>query len=319
MRKATMMPDAVPPRLLLPADIPLSLQEDGGRLVPPGVLADAYRACLSAFGLLGRAVGATHTGATGGATDAETERHFCETFSGSCGRLQIAVLDPRGELGGASDALVRAASGGRLAVLDIPGGCGAATATLLGVVAELRRSGVVPRQPLDVLLVSGDKAPKAGEVAGDLLGRMADGLWRQGIVVRAIHVEWEMRDATSTTSLLHRWMTHAPDCRRHLVLVPNCSDFLKNNLAKAEDRLTEVFRWAAARGATVVWVEPELSPTKGLMAAVDKCKDLLATLGLSAKRDRPPTSHATCRHLLAEKGEHGTHVSLHYLRDPEAA
>lgn len=306
-------------RLIPPSDLPPELWSPtftGGRLSPPAALSGAYRAVLTRLGLSERVLEEGAAGAVGGESKEETDKHFAERFSGSCGRTQLAVLDPKDDLGATSDTLVKAAAGGQLAVLDVPSGCGAGAATLLSVIAELRRTGVVPRQPLDVTIVGGDVSPRAGQVAGELMSHLRPELRRQGVFVRFVPVMGDILDAKSTTALIERWADEARriGCTRRLVLIANCSGFMANKVNEAKERLGEVFRRAELEDAALVWVEPQTKKAGNMFKSMIKKLVGLASPPAGDVKDAGPLlSNAACGHLLSEASEHEVRLALHRL------
>ena len=199
-------------------------------------------------------------GAIGGESQEETDLHFAHRFDGSCARVELAVLDPKSELKDLSDHFIRAFSGGRVRLLDIPCGCGAASAALLTTVAELRRRNVIPREPLEVFLTGGDISDPARSYVHLIFEELKQTLRNQGIFVKVSLPRWDICDAASTTVLLDNWLTDAPDCNRSFLLIANFTGFLgtEKHLEKVEERMGEVFRWARARDSTAVWLEPPM-------------------------------------------------------------
>lgn len=278
------------------------------------LLGGAYRGVLEATGNLAHAMTATHDGETGGASAAEAAQHFVTAFTGSCARLKLALLDPKDQLAEASNLFFRSFAGGRVALLDAPCGSGAASAALLATLAELRRLEVLPAQPLDVFLVGGDISPDALNYAERLLQGMQADLRAQGIFVHSVFRSWDLMDELSTTALLHAWMVHAPNCRDHFMLTANFSGFLQDagRLKAANQRLEEMFRWAAVRRSTIAWIEPQTNAAmksmwprlfQGLLAKV------AAFFGSSAPA---PSTQPLCTEA---RFEHPFHVgSRHHVR-----
>ena len=125
-------------RLVKSSDLPRTLwQVDDGMLVLPAAVSRVYRNMLAEKGLMDEALNAhSDDGPVGGIKDSDTRRHFSARFSGSSARAQLAVLDPKDDLRNASDLFVKTFSGGKVGLLDIPCGAGAASAALLGCVAK---------------------------------------------------------------------------------------------------------------------------------------------------------------------------------------
>lgn len=260
-------------RLLPISEIPGDLWKDANLLQLSPDLAGSYRAVLEATGLLDMALSATAQGDIGGEGAKETADHFTRSFSGSCGRVQLAVLDPKESLGEASNHFIRTFSGGKVALLDIPSGSGAGSATVLSAIAHLRRQSILPRTPLDVWLVAGDKSQSALDNASRMLDALAPHLERQAIFIHPKYVLWDMLDAGSTIKLIHAWIKeHAPhDCREYFTLTANCSGFLQyeGNFKKAEAQLEQIMAWSGQLKSTFMWVEPSTNAaTQGMIPKI---------------------------------------------------
>ena len=245
-------------RILSPEDIPKSLWNGDNLLYLPRALRDVYRKILDSIDKLEEACKDSPRGSIGGDTLEETDLHFVHSFDGSCARVELAMLDPKDELENASDSFVQAFSGGRVRLLDIPCGCGAASAALLATVSELRRQNVLPREPLDVIVTGGDKSDPARNYAELVFGELKESLRNQGIFVSVSFHSWDVMDAASTTSLLDQWLSNQ-DCDRFFLLIANFSGILGNEgkIKKANERLGEVIRWTGARKSTIAWIEPQ--------------------------------------------------------------
>jgi hypothetical protein len=262
-------------RLLLSSDIPMTLWHRNERtLLIPGAICRTYKEMLAAKGLLRCAQDEDcDDGPVGGITEEDTRKHFATRFSGSVARTQLAVLDPMDELRGTSDLFVRALGGGRVGLLDIPCGAGAASIDLLAATAALREARRIPRQPLEVRLVAGDISECARVYALDMIEGMKEHLACQGIFVHEKIMEWNVLDAESTTALLHSWMEWAHDCREYIAILANFSGFLQKHgrFKDAQPQLNEIFRWTAQRRSTIVWIEPATNDaTQGFIPRVLK-------------------------------------------------
>lgn len=195
-------------------------------------------------------------GAQGGISEEETLKHFSGNFSGSCARVQFVALDPKEVFKTTRDAFTRMFSGSHLHILDIPCGAGAAGATLLCLVAELRAQGVLPRQPLLVTLVGGDISMPAQKLKRRLYRKLASRLKEFGIRVSPTVLDWDVEDEDQTTDLINRWVRNANHRAAALVLALNFSGFLQNKVKDCKGQLREILRYARAQQATVLWVEP---------------------------------------------------------------
>ena len=247
-------------KYLYPSDIPQPLWDGESTLSLPPPLGNAYRETLKMVGLLEEASKAHSPGTIGGESKEETDEHFAKSFSGSCARTQLAILDPKSVLGVTSDYFVNAFSGGRVRLLDIPCGCGAASATLLATVAELRRENIVPREPLDVFLTGGDISDTARSYADLMSNELQQDLRDQGIFLEYSFHSWDITEAASTTSFLDKWLTDSPFCEKSFLLIANWTGFLgdQNNRKKSEGQMDDVFQWAEENECAIAWLEPPM-------------------------------------------------------------
>jgi hypothetical protein len=254
-------------RLVHPDDLPVQLFACDTRCLRfSSGLAAGYRHVLNAHGLLEAAASAVHESDIGGAAAYQAERHFMTAYSGSCARIELAILDPHGTLVEASNAFISAFAGGKVGLLDIPCGGGAASASLLCTVAELRAQRIVPALPLAVQLVGGDISEAARGYAVEIFSAVDPYLRANGISVTVDFQPWDVRDAHSTSAVVHRWLGHTRQCREHFVLTANCSGFLQDggHFKEAHSQLNEIFRYAILQRSTIAWIEPQ---TKGAMAS----------------------------------------------------
>ncbi len=252
-------------RFLMPKDIPNSLWDGDNLLRLPIPLKIAYVETLTTNGLLEEALKVSSEASVGGESVEETDLHFARKFDGSCARVELAVLDPKEELRNASDYFIRAFSGGQIRLLDIPCGCGAASAALLTTVAELRRQRVLPREPLDVAIIGGDISDNARRYADCVFDALKKELRSQGIFVKVALYPWDVLDDASTTDLVDKWLRDQ-DCERFFLLISNFSGFLNNEgkIKKAREQLRQVINWAGTRRSTIAWIEPPTRQAKRL-------------------------------------------------------
>ncbi|EDY22426.1 hypothetical protein CfE428DRAFT_0551 [Chthoniobacter flavus Ellin428] len=289
-------------------------------LTLPSALGDAYREMIIESGLLDAALAAGNDedGPVGGVREEEAKRHFAQRFSSSCARVQIALVDPKGHLGEASNRLFHALAGGRVTLLDIPCGAGAATATLLLTIAALRRARVIPSLPLDVFVVGGDFSIHARNLCERLMSKIDPALRQAQIFVRHKHVEWDVCDPVSTTSLIQNWTSHGVDCDSYLVVAANFSGFLEKErkFDQAKPQLEEIFRWVGLFRSDVIWIEPQTNVAKDhfFPRLIRVFTGYLKRLFLPAKVAEQATAKSTCHcpHPLAPT--HALRVNLTLMR-----
>lgn len=248
-------------------DIPVSLWDaapsNAGSTHPkalrlPRMLIEAYGELLEELNLQAAAKDQSpnDVGPQGGITEEETRTHFSRNFSGSCARMQFVALDPTSVFKSTRDLFTRMFSGGRLHILDIPCGAGAAGATLLCLAAELRAHGVLPRHPLLVTLVGGDISIPAQKLNRRLYRKLSPRLNEYGIRVASAVLDWDVESAEQTSDLICRWTKSTHLRAATLVLALNFSGFLHNKVEPCKSQLREILRHSKAQQATVLWIEP---------------------------------------------------------------
>ena len=231
-------------------------------------LAATYCAKIAEYGLIQVAhERSAKEGPAGGLSQEETDKHFAQQFDGSVARAQLALLDPHEQVTHVADGLARLLAGGKIAILDLPSGAGALAISLLSTIAELRAQEVLPRQPLDVVLVGGELSDPARTYADALFATMIPSLAAQAIFVTHTQTSWDVCDQVSTTSLLQLFMKVSADSEQRAVVVSNFSDFLNRNgkRREAERQLHDIFRFcsSATVPAAAIWMEPQTNSAVG--------------------------------------------------------
>jgi hypothetical protein len=252
-----------PATYLDPKKLPRNLWDpDAGILRISENLARCYEALIDRYGL--RALAGSRTrddSPVGGIDQASTNQHFAQQFDNSAARAQLALTNVTGEVGAASDALVRALSGGTICLTDAPCGAGAASLAFLSTIAELRKARVLPRMPLEVRLLGAEISPYAREYANQLLEDMRSFLESQAITVNAELVEWNATDALSNTDLIQTMIRGCPLPNKQLLVIANFSGFLSRSgkMREVEPQLSELFRHSSGPGNVAIWIEPQMN------------------------------------------------------------
>jgi hypothetical protein len=271
-------------RILKPEHLPRHLwdpdyEQDGERGllgIPPSLLA-AHSAVIQSDTLL-RAVPSRSAGDSpvGGVGDEETRIHFVQAFDGSCARCLLAILDPKNEVIFASNRLVRSLAGNSICLTDAPCGAGAAFASFLTALAELRLHGVLPRIPLDVNLIGADVSPLARDYALRVLAEIRNSLEEQAIFVQHSFTNWDVLCQQSNMDLIRQITLGSHQRDKKLLSVANFTGFLisANKYNAAEAQLMELFRYCAVPGSSAIWIEPQnreaVTPNTGLFARVKR-------------------------------------------------
>lgn len=261
------------------ADIPPSLwdstHEHGrdrlpkGKLRLPICLEQAYQQVLHDLNLTAMAsvIGDRDSGPIGDQGQAGAHEHFAKRFSGSCGRIQLFALDPHQTFKTTRQTLATIFSGGKIRVLDIPLGAGAAAVELLCLVSQLRteESAVFPSIDLDVEIVGGELNPHAIDISKRLFTLLQPWWLENGINATLESVVWDVLDDASTDALADLWKQGLGNNVVPVVVGANFSGFLGDTtqpggnrrwIDEAESCLRHIFASASRQNATTFWIEP---------------------------------------------------------------
>lgn len=247
-------------RLLDPNYLPDSLWdvETGTLLIAP-CLATAYERVIDRHGLRELCNGRGASDAPiGGESNERTEQHFAKQYDGSVARVQLAISDPKNDLHDISDVIIKALSGNRITLTDAPCGAGAAAFSFLSTIAELRAQSILPREPLEVILLGAELSPHARGLAEELLAELSPSFENQGIFVKASFFKWDATCHVSTADLVKEMVLASASHPRNLVVVANFSGFLlsSDKFKKAIPQLRELFLYGSGKGNVAIWIEP---------------------------------------------------------------
>jgi 3',5'-cyclic AMP phosphodiesterase CpdA len=168
------------------------------------------------------------------------------------------MLDPHSHLPDVADAFARIFAGGRVAIADLPCGAGAASLAILTTLGELRSQAVVPREPLDIVLIGGDFSNRAREHAANAFARVKSILKSQAIFVEESFHPWNVLEPLSNTDLIQELTVRSQNCGARMLVLANFSDFLhrENKWSAATRQLEELFRHSRSARSSVIWIEP---------------------------------------------------------------
>jgi len=258
-------------QLISTKELPETLWKSAsGELALPPNLVSAYAKLVDKYGLQSVAIdtnpGDGPIGEDGqqGALD-----HFGRRFTGSCGRVQLYSLDPHHTFQSTRDSFCRLFSSGSVRLLDIPFGAGAAAATLLSVVAELRSAKLLPRLDLVVSIFGGEKNSHQLKLAQDLFAELAPWWLENAIKVIWKFRKWDVLIDDDTTDLVDDWLDAGDQSPQFAVVVANFSGFLwttteaagqRRYFDEAEPCLRQIFSRAGKAKAAAYWLEPNRGP-----------------------------------------------------------
>src|SRR3990167_762095 len=299
-------------RLIRPEDIPPSLwQPENGVIHLAPNLVSAWKTILTHANIFEKALLSAPENIIGGVTKEATDEHLAWRFSGSSARVQLGLLDPKGKLNTVSDAFARVFSGGTVLIADLPCGSGAALLTILSTIAELRREGRLPRQPLTVKIVGGEISESAREYAKIGIEHIKVSLAEQAIWVSAEFVHWDVLSKFSTADLNNKLTLTGNGCAARLLILANFSGFLESNAnwQKAKIQLESLFIHCRDNESYAIWIEPQTKKvvkSGGLFTKLTKfINDLFSLKKTATDQDAMPETE-----LEAGKAE-----AQHPLRD----
>lgn len=252
-------------RLLPVKNIPPSLLSTKGieHLIMPPELVTTYQSALHKFGLFENTLNKKrHTGEIGGTTTEEANNHLAGAFDGSCVRVQLALLDPKDETNESSDILLNAFSGDNLFLIDAPFGAGAGSFSLLANIAELRKTGKIPRQPLEIEIIGAEISDEAIGHAEEMLMNLRSDLESQAIFVTLKPIKWDASSPESTVELVKTIVKTQHKFHNSLVLIANFSGYLNTNLDKAKVQINELIKYSMVQNSFAVWIEPNTNKAK---------------------------------------------------------
>lgn len=251
-------------RVLPIAAIPHELWHNS-MLLMPGVLTDAYKSELDSRGLLAKAkAGTEKKDIHGGGSDDETLEHFAFRFAVSAGRVEFIALAPDEKFAEISDAFMSTFSEGHVALLDIPCGTGSCLAAVLSTLFSLRKSGVIPTQPLTISVMAGDCSSKALEVYQSTISRLFPLLESQAVSVQLKLQAWDATLGKDTACLLDNWFEMAAGAEEHVVCISNFNGALigAGILDQFTPCLNQILSRLYDKKSTLLWVEPETKSAK---------------------------------------------------------
>ena len=244
-------------RALPRASIPAHLWSDQIMILPTQLCA-VYGECLNSLGMYEEACGPSPPDSEliGGSSDQDTINHFTHRFAASAVRIEYLALDPNESLGNIPSDLLITLCDGRIAVLDVPCGTGAGILSLLGTIAELRRSKVVSSLPLYVHVTAGDCSPKALEIYEVILEEIQPWLVQQGINVTWNKDLWHAERPESTSDLVTSWLSRNANAEEYIVLIAAFSGEAATQFDAYKRTFEHISERLYGRRSSIVWVEP---------------------------------------------------------------
>ena len=267
--------------LVRPDDLPDTLWDRGDQVLSLAPsLVEMYTTLLDRHGLLALALQPPPSeGPVGGVSKEDTDKHLAWAFPGSAARVQLAVLDPKNRVPHIADAFTRLLAGNKVAIADVPCGAGAAVLSILATLGELRKQNRVPREPLDLVVVTGEISEFARQYAAEGFEELRSTLEQQAIWVYPVFLSWDVCDKLSNTDLIREITIRSRECGARLLVVANFSGFLQRSgkLSAAQPQLEELFRHMRSDQCSVIWIEPQWNAVTKVGGMFSRLNDWLAS------------------------------------------
>lgn len=227
----------------------------------PENLVNSWKQLLSNNNLEELAKEPAETGFVGGISEDDTNKHLAWRYNGSCARVILSMLDPKHELTEISNAYATLFSGNKVLLADIPSGSGAAAISILCTLAELREKNVIPRHPLEVVIVAGEISSHALYYFKSQIDFITPILAKQAIKIhKPSLLSWNVLDSMSTTNLIREMTVRNIDCQNRMLILCNFSGFLTSDSSRwkaANSKFEEIFRHSTDNNSAVIWIEPQ--------------------------------------------------------------
>lgn len=200
------------------------------------------------------------TGSIGGAGPEEARLHFVLRFLNSAARAQYVCSDPLDEQPEIRRMILDQLADGRLFILDLAAGHGAATLAILAMVCQLRTAGCTPKLPINVSISALDHSPDALVYYGQMLDHLTPWLAGMGIAVNLTTAVCDLEIAADVSAELDQFFdaATAQGARRFLSIISAITGVGKETVEKMLDS----FKVAASRlarpdrNSSWLWIEP---------------------------------------------------------------
>lgn len=267
-------------RLLDPNLLPPTLWDSSsGTIILPPALAQAYQTVIDRHGLRELAESRDQKDPPCRGPEKErTDKHLAQAFGSSVARTQLALLDPNNDLPLVSSSFISCLAGNSVNLTDAPCGAGAAVFSFLANIAELRSQNVLPREPLDVVLVGAELSGSARAYAEEILLQLRPSLEAQAIFVNSEFREWDVTNSLSNTELIQRVTITSSKCSKRLLIVANFNGYLEKERKRKDSvhQIEELFRHASGKNSMAIWIEPNMNRATSIGGTFSWLRALLA-------------------------------------------
>jgi len=269
-------------RFIQTKDLPKTLWcDDSGVMTLPAMLVERWKELLTENNLEEKASEKAEKGFVGGLSKEDTDKHLVWRYTGSCARIILSLLDPQNHLSDVSDAYATIFSGNKVFLADLPSGSGAGSISILTTLAELRKEGVVPRLPLEIVIVAGEISESARDYYDYQLKALKPILEEQAIWVEHESVCWDVLSPMSTVDLTKKLTLKSQNCTTKLLLLSNFTGFLEKERKwkDAQPQFEQIFMHSRDQVSAAIWIEPnQKSVTSFMTRTIDWFQKLFKSL-----------------------------------------
>ncbi|MCG6412760.1 hypothetical protein, partial [Vibrio fluvialis] len=258
-------------------------------------------------------------GFVGGISKQDTDKHLAWRYNGSCARVVLSILDPKHQLTKISNAYATLFAGNRVFLADLPSGSGAAVMSILCTLAELRRHKVLPRHPLEVVIVGGEISDTAIKYFEEQLRFITPILKQQAITIVDYSLRhWDVMDKQSTSNLTREMTIKSQGCQNRMLILCNFNGFLAGSRwKKAKERFDEIFRHSTDKSSAVIWIEPQTNKASAFFDTVNTWfSDTFNWLISKQKQQESLKSDVNCKQSFID-GHFRVNLSVHRFDLPQ--
>ena len=237
--------------------IPQSLW-NGGIIYFSAVLRNIYDDTLSQYSLIEKAK-VFVSGVVGGPSANEADQHFAQRYLTSASRVEFAYLDPMNLWVDIHNILNEILSEGRIGLLDLACGSGAATLGLVSTLIELREKRILPQLPLSIHIIGADYSARSLEIFKKQLEPLLNVGKRYGIDITSELLICDLQSATDINDVLRKFTSGEFD--DYLVVIANISSALETEVFRESltQAMTLLLGYLNGKSTNIISIEPSKS------------------------------------------------------------
>ena len=252
-------------------DIPREIWLDSALHIPV-CLCDSYGSLIQKHNMTEAALTRVDTSSHlfGGRSTEDTLQHFAQRYGVNSCRVESLIIDPASAFKSIPDDIVTSFSEGKVAIIDMACGTGAAGASLLSTIAVLRANEILPKLPLDVRIIGGDCSDLALDIYSDMLTSIEPVLNSVGIHFQINPMHWEAEESYTTSEMFDKLFHHDTNTEEYMVVIANFAGALDTHYTQIQDSITHMFDRTHDKKCTIIWVESHISSSEKLFQKIGK-------------------------------------------------